>query len=58
MKFKMTLAAIAIALSPATAFAMGCHGADHSAQKQAAMSCAEGMTFSVEANTCVADVTG
>lgn len=57
MKIKMTLAAIAIALSPATAFAMGCQGSSH-ADQRAAISCAEGMTFSVDANTCVADVTG
>lgn len=57
MKIKLSLAAIAIILSPAAAFAMGCQGADHASQ-QATMSCAEGMTFDVEANTCVAEVTG
>lgn len=58
MKIKTTLTALVIALAPVTAFAMGCNGADHAAEQQAAISCAEGMTFSAEANTCVADVTG
>lgn len=58
MKIKMTLAAIAIVMSPSAVFAMGCNGADHAADQQAAISCAEGMTFSVEANTCVLGVTG
>lgn len=57
MKIKFTLAALLLAMAPAGAFAMGCQGDAHNDQ-QASMSCAEGMTFDAEKNTCVADVVG
>ena len=55
MKIKFTLAALFLAASPISAFALGCNGSNH-AQQQAAISCAEGMTFDADENTCVADV--
>jgi hypothetical protein len=56
MKIKLTLAALFLAISPAAAFAEGCHGS-HAMGDQAAMSCADGMTYDVDANTCVAETT-
>jgi hypothetical protein len=58
MKTKATIAAFILLLSPAAAFAYGCNGAAHDATQQASMSCAEGMTYDADQNTCVADVTG
>lgn len=55
MKIKMTIAAFVLTLSPALAFAEGCSGM--ASQEQAAMSCAEGMSFDAEQNACVADTT-
>ena len=51
MKFKTTLAAAVIALLPGLAIAQGCNS-DHS--QTASMSCAEGMVYDVDSNTCVA----
>ncbi|MEL6571409.1 MAG: hypothetical protein AAFQ64_07120 [Pseudomonadota bacterium] len=56
MKMKTTTAALILLLSPAGAFAY-CSGAAHEAQQQAAISCAEGMVFDTEAQTCVAETT-
>ena len=52
MKLKTILAAAVIAATPAFAFAEGC-----SWSKQMAMSCADGMVYDHESNTCV-QVTG
>ncbi|MCK0120795.1 MAG: adenylosuccinate lyase [Yoonia sp.] len=56
MKIKLTIAALFIAISPVAAFAEGCHGS-HAMDQQAAISCAEGMVFDADANTCVAETT-
>ncbi|MEL6640297.1 MAG: hypothetical protein AAFP98_03120 [Pseudomonadota bacterium] len=56
MKMKTTTAALILLLSPAAAFAY-CNGAAHEAQQQAAISCAEGMVFDTESQTCVAETT-
>jgi len=56
MKIRTTIAAVILTMSPALAFAMGCQGTAHLDQ-QASMSCAEGMTFDVDTNTCVAETT-
>ncbi|UWQ98274.1 adenylosuccinate lyase [Rhodobacteraceae bacterium S2214] len=56
MKIKLTIAALFIAISPVAAFAQGCHGS-HAMDQQAAISCAEGMVFDADANTCVAETT-
>ena len=52
---KTFLAATAVSLLPGLALAMGCSGG-HSMQ-EAAMSCAEGLTFDAEAGKCVEQVT-
>ncbi len=57
MKTKTTIAAFIMLLSPAAAFAYGCNSSAHMEQQQAAISCAEGMVFDTEAQTCVAETT-
>lgn len=57
MKFKMTVAALVLTVTPGLAFAMGCNSNTHATQ-QAAMSCAEGMLLDVDTNTCVPITTG
>ncbi len=58
MKIKTTIAAFVLLLSPAAAFAYGCNSSAHMEQQQAAISCAEGTTYDVASESCVADVTG
>lgn len=55
MKIKTTMAAFILLLSPAAAFAY-CNGGAHTEQ-QAAISCAEGLVFDAESQTCVAETT-
>lgn len=57
MKTKTTIAAFILLLSPAAAFAYGCNSAAHMQQQTAAISCAEGMVFDTESQTCVAETT-
>lgn len=55
MKTKTTIAAFIMLLSPAAAFAYECNSAKH--LEQAAISCADGMVFDTESQTCVAETT-
>jgi len=56
MKLRTIIATVILTLSPALTFAMGCNGAAHLDQ-QASITCAEGTTFDVITNTCVAEAT-
>ena len=52
MKTKMLLAALALAVSPSIALAMGCsHG--HSKTEQVTMSCAPGSVYDSTSERCV-----
>ncbi len=55
MKIKTTIAALILLLSPAAAFAYSCNY--DKVEQQAAISCAEGMVFDTESQTCVAETT-
>ena len=52
MKTKMLLAALALAVSPSIAMAMGCSG-DYTKTEQVTMSCAAGSVFDTETQRCV-----
>ncbi len=52
MKTKMLLAALALAVSPSIALAMGC-ASGHSKSEQVTMSCAAGSVYDSESQRCV-----
>lgn len=57
MKIKMTLAALALTLSPGLALAYECNSSKYM-METTAMSCAEGSVMDAETGTCVPMVTG